>query len=342
MGNITIKDIARLADVGIATVSRALNNSGTINEETKKKILDIASKYHYIPNSNARNLKVSQTQNIALLVKGISNPFFADMMKEIQRQVNLRRYSLIIQQVDDETNELDVAMELIMSKKICGIIFMGGTYNHPEEELIRLNIPCVLTTITLAEKQNSEFFSSVVIDEVKESKKATDYLLSLGHTKIVFLAKSPFVPNTTGNMRLKGYEEALLQAGLKFDPSLVGDCEYTPSSGYSAMNRLFSKHKDVTGIFAGADTIAIGCAKAALTSGRRIPEDVSIIGFDGIETAEYFNPSLDTISQPGIDMALSSINLLFDLINGTGKNEHITYQAVLLKRGSCSLAPVYK
>lgn len=335
MGTITIKDIARIADVGIATVSRALNNTGTVNEETKKKILNIAKEYHYIPNSNARNLKVTQTQNIALLVKGISNPFFADMIKEIQRQVNLRRYSLIIQQIDDDTNELDVALELILEKKICGIIFMGGTYNHPEQEVIRLNIPCVLTTITLAGNQNSQYFSSVVIDEVNEAKKATEYLISLGHRQIAFLAKSPFVPNTTGNMRLKGYKEAMETVGLEFDTSFVEDCEYTPSSGYSAMNRLLNKNKELTAVFAGADTIAIGCAKAALNSGRCIPDDISIIGFDGIEMAEYFNPSLDTISQPGIAMALSSINILFDLINGSTENQHLLYQAVLLKRGSC-------
>nr|WP_267490806.1 substrate-binding domain-containing protein [Paenibacillus monticola] len=271
------------------------------------------------------------------MVKGITNPFFANMIREIERQVNLRGYPFLIHQVEDGTDEITAAVQLVKEKNLCGIIFMGGTYDHSEEKFRQLNIPFVLTTITTTQEVDPDLFSSVIIDEMKEAYKATSYLISLGHTNIGFLAKSPLLNETTGNRRFLGYKQALEEHDLPYDPQLLEDCEYSPSSGFNATRRLLNKNKGVTAIFAASDTIAMGSAKAVLSAGLSIPDDISIIGFDGIEMAEYYHPSLDTISQPGTEMALSSVGVLFDLISKRSGNQHIVYDAVLLKRGSCKM-----
>lgn len=330
-----IKDIARLSGVGISTVSRVLNNTGFVSDATRTKVMEVVKKYNYIPNSSARNLKMTQSNTIALMVKGISNPFFSNMIKEVERQVNLRGCPLLIQHVEDGSDEINAALQLVKEKNLYGVIFMGGTYDHSEEKFRQLNIPFVLTTITTTQEVDPAVFSSVIIDDVQEAYKATSYLISLGHTKISFLARFPLVQHTTGNRRLLGYIKALEEQGIPYDPSLVEDCEYSPSSGFTATKRLMNKNKDMTAVFAASDTIAIGAAKAILSSGLSIPGDISVIGFDGIEMAEYYHPSLDTISQPGVDMAKASVEILFDLITGQSTNKHVVFDSVLVKRGSC-------
>lgn len=205
--DVNIKDIARISGVGISTVSRVINNKGLVSKATREKVLSVVREYNYVPNSNARNLKTTESKNIALMVKGITNPFFSNMIKEIERQVNLRGYPFLIQQVEDGTDEIKAAIQLVKEKNLCGIIFMGGTYNHSEEKFKQLTIPFVLTTITSTQKVDPSVFSSVIIDELKEAYKATNYLISLGHTNIGFLAKSPLLDETTGNRRHLGYKK---------------------------------------------------------------------------------------------------------------------------------------
>lgn len=330
-----IKDIAKLSGVGISTVSRALNNTGPVSETTRAKIMEVIKQYNYIPNESARNLKMTQSRTIALMVKGITNPFFSNMIKEVERQVNLRGCPLLIQHVEDGVDELNAAIHLAKEKNLYGVIFMGGTFDHDESKFRQLPIPFVLTTITATQEVDPSAFSSVIIDDIQGAYKAAQYLISLGHTKIGFLARFPLVQNTTGNRRFLGYLKALEDGGIPFDPAMVEDCEYSPSSGFSATKRLMNKKRGITAVFAAADTIAMGVAKAVLTSGLTIPGDMSVIGFDGIEMAEYYHPSLDTVSQPGVEMATSSVEILFDLIMGQTENKHIVFESTLVKRGSC-------
>ncbi|MDO3408664.1 LacI family DNA-binding transcriptional regulator [Saccharibacillus sp. CPCC 101409] len=329
-----IKDIAKISGVGISTVSRVLNNSGVVSDATRARVMSVVKQYNYVPNSNARNLKMTQSNTIALMVKGISNPFFANMIKEVERQVHLRGCPLLIQHIEDGVDEIGAAVQLVKEKNLCGVIFMGGTYDHSEEEFKQLTVPFVLTTITTIKEVDPSVFSSVSIDDVHSAYKATNYLISLGHRSICFLARFPLVENTIGNRRLLGYKKALEEHGIPYDPAFVEDCEYAPSFGFAAAKRLMNKNKGATAMFAASDAIAIGVAKAVLSSGLSIPGDMSIVGFDGIEMAEYYHPSLDTISQPGVEMAHVSVETLFDLIAGETANKHIVFESLLVKRGS--------
>jgi len=334
---VNIKDIAKLSGVGISTVSRVINNTGSVSEATQKKVMDVVSAYNYIPNNSARNLKIAQSKNIALLVKGITNPFFNKMIRVIEQGVALRGYPLMIQNVDVTDNELDIAIREAQDRNLCGVIIMGGTYTYSEERFRQLSIPCVLVTVSAGEEVDTALYSSVRIDDEQEAYRVTSYLISQGHRRIGFLYRTPSETATPNVLRYNGYLRALQEHCVPFDPNLVATNRTIEASGYNVgfqlMKQLYTKNRDMTAVFAFADILAIGAAKAVFSMGFSIPEDVSIVGFDGIEMAEYYHPSLDTVFQPATEMALSSIEILFDMMQG-GKSQHIVYDSMLLKRGS--------
>ncbi|MDF2473418.1 MAG: LacI family transcriptional regulator [Anaerocolumna sp.] len=334
---ITIKEIAKLSGVGITTVSRVLNNSGPVSPKTREKIMSVISEYNYIPNNNARNLKSTQSNSVALLVKSIANPFFQKMINVIKQKVALRGYQLIIQNVEDTENEVDVAIQETQDRNLQGIIIMGGSFNYSPEKFKRLKVPCIFMTVSAGADVPLENYSSVRIDDEAEAFKAVEYLISLGHRRIGFIYNAPINIMTPNSLRHKGYLRALQQYNIPYDPALIAT-DFSSLSGFDfgfkMMKQLLLKNKDLTAVFAFADIVAIGAAKAVLSSGLRIPEDISIIGFDGIEEAEFYHPSLDTISQPAHQMALSGVEVLFDMMQG-GKTQHIIYESSLLKRGSC-------
>lgn len=335
---ITIRDIARLSGVGISTVSRVINNSGYVSEDVRRNVNAIIKQYHYVPNTNARNLKLSGSKNIALFVKGITNPFFNKMMRVIEQKAALRGYPLLVQDVMFDGDELEVAIRETQERSLCGVILMGGASSYTLESFRRLGVPCVLTTVSAADEVPTDAYSSVRIDDEKEGRRVTEYLISLGHRRIGFIYKSEAGTSTPNWQRYMGYCRALEEHDIPLDPALVaGDYGMGDASGYAAgfnaMKQLYARNHDMTAVFAFADILAIGAAKAAFSMGLRIPEDISIVGFDGIEAAEYYNPSLDTIYQPANDMALSSIETLFDMMQG-GQAQHLVYDAVLMKRGS--------
>ena len=336
--SITIRDIAKMAGVGVSTVSRVINNKGYVSEATRKKVMDVINAYNFTPNNSARNLKVTRSRNIGLIVKGITNPFFNKMIPVIEQGVALRGHSLIVHNVASHEHELDIAIREAQDHNLRGVIIMGGTYDYTEDEFRQLSIPCVLVTISAGGKVDKSLYSSIRIDDEEEGYKATSYLISLGHRRIGFLYRAPWETVTPNYLRYQGYLRALKENGIPYDPELVA-INYGPDDsgydvGFNLMKQLYMRNRDMTAVFAFADILAVGAAKAVFSMGLRVPDDISIIGFDGIEVAEYFHPSLDTIYQPAKEMALNSINILFDMIKG-GKTQHIVYDSVLLKRGSC-------
>lgn len=333
---VTIKDIAKLSGVGISTVSRVINGSDSVSSETRQKVMDIVHQYNYIPNNSARNLKATQSNNIALLVKGIGNPFFGKMMRIIERELEVAGYTLLIRDVAHVFNELDIAIQEAQDYNLRGVILMGGSFTGQDEKFRQLKIPCVLLTVSAGPGVDTSLYSSVRIDDEEEGFRVAEYLISMGHRKIGFIYGDNI--DTPNGLRYKGYCKALEQYGIPYDSSLVAspgrsfdDLGY--DTGFQVMRELYSKNKDMTAVISFADVLAVGAAKAILSMGLRIPEDISVVGFDGAEISEFFHPALDTAYQPAKEMALSSIEVLMDMIQG-GKSRHYVYDTVLLKRGS--------
>lgn len=335
MSAITIKDIAKMCGVGVSTVSRAMNNHPDINPETKKKIMDTIAQYDYIPNNSARNLKRSESNTIAVLVKGIDNPFFQGMFQIFERQVQKTDYSFIIHRVEEREDEVAVALELEREKRLKGIIFLGGAFGNSEERLKKMDIPFVLCTVGMTDRVDKSLYSSISIDDYKESYRLVSYLCDLGHRKIAIIT-GKLDDESIGKLRFQGYVQALMDHGIELDPKLVRYMkqdlrEYSPENGYAVAKELLEEGVDFTALYVVSDNTAFGACKAILESGKRIPEDYSVAGFDGIKLSRYYHPSLTTMEQPCEKMAEESIRLLIDLIEGKKENQHKIFDAKLLE-----------
>lgn len=340
MEDITIKDIAKKCGVGVSTVSRAMNNHPDINPKTKDMIMQVIKETGFAPNNNARNLKRTDAKCIALLVKGIGNPFFTKMIQVIEEETKNRKYAMVLRHVDNSEDEVAVAMELIKEKRLRGIVFLGGTFYHDREVLERLNVPFIFSTIGISEvsEEERQAYSNIAVDDKLESKRMTDYLLDLGHKKIAIIAEGPR-ECSVGQLRLEGYLKAFADRGLETDPDLIVYVDekierYSMENGYLTAQKLLKTGKDFTAIFAIADNLAMGACRAMIEAGKEIPRDVTVVGFDGIDAGKYYNPQLTTMKQPVADMAKKTISLLLDVIAGKKQHEHILFPAELVIRES--------
>ena len=334
MESITIKDVARICGVGVSTVSRAINNHPDINQETKDKILQVIEEYHYIPNNSARNLKRSDSNTIAVLIKGISNPFFNSMIKILEQEVQKKKYSFVLHRVDEHQDEVDVALQLVKEKRLKGIIFLGGFFTHRQEKLEQLDVPFVLSTVGILDQMNQNIYSSVSVDDFAEAYKMTDYLCGLGHERILLLAAKPD-DESIGKLRLEGYKKALADHGLPVIEEniifMAPDVEsYTMEGGYRSMKKALEEGKDFTAVFAISDSLAIGACKALFDAGKRIPEDYSVAGFDGLDITGYYNPTITTIRQPVEEMARATSKILFDVIRQRSGHKQMIFPGELV------------
>lgn len=336
---ITIKDIARICGVGVSTVSRAINNHPDINPVTKKAIMDTIDKYGYIPNNSARNLKRTDAKCIAVLIKGLTNPFFAGMLRIIEEEADKKRYSLVLRHVEFYQDEVDVALQLIKEKRLRGIIFLGGHFAHSEDKLSKLTVPFVIATAgCIPENMSRKMYSSVTVDDEKEGYNMTKYLLEQGHRKIAILTADESDASIS-HLRLLGYCRAMEEYGIKVDEDLICTMKegiewYSMQNGYVITKELLERRDDVTAVFAISDVMAVGACRAVRDKGKRVPQDIAVAGYDGIDMGIYSVPSITTIKQPVDEIAREAVLLLFDIISGKKEHQHKVFDAQLIVRES--------
>ena len=348
MTDITIKDIARMCHVGVSTVSRALNNQSDINPNTRARILEVVKETGFVPNSTARLLKQSETNSIALLVKGITNPAFSGMLQIMEEQAEEKGYAAILRHVGPTEDEVPVALSLVKERKLKGIVFLGGNFTHEEQELQQLGVPFVFATIgedseeTAASKGRHDNgkvgYANIAVDDVKASCDAVEYLIRLGHRRIGMIAEGLGMPSV-GQLRYRGYCRALEAAGITHREEDVtvaaeGIEHFSLSNGYKAAQRLMEKSPDLTAIFCVSDVLAFGACRAILDAGKRIPEDMSVMGFDGIEMGSYVNPRLSTMRQPFEEIAASAMKSLFGMLEDGAAPCDDIMEAQLVERES--------
>ena len=331
----TIKDIARICGVAVSTVSRAINNHPDINEETKNQIMQAIKDNNYIPNNSARNLKRSESNTIAVLIKGISNPFYNNMLKVFEREIQDKKYSFLLHRVEEQEDEIDIALLLEKEKRLKGIVFLGGYFSHSEDKLCKMKVPFILSTGGVSEQIDKESYSIVAVDDFVESYKMVDYLCKLGHKRIAIISAPPD-DESIGKTRLEGYMKALVDNQIPFDEKLVRYKKddtmdtFSMKYGYEVTKELVSSNIDCTAIFAISDSMAVGSSKAIFELGKRVPEDYSISGYDGMDISFYYNPSITTIRQPVEEMAQETIRILFDIIDGKVRRGRKTFEAELV------------
>lgn len=339
MEEITIKDIARICGVGVSTVSRAINNHPDINPQTKEMVMQVIRENNYIPNNSAQNLKRQDAKAIAVLVKGINNSFFSEMIKVLEEEIKEKNYSMVLQQVDFEEDEVDVALKLVKEKRLRGIIFLGGYLVHSEDKLAQLHVPFILCTTGMVPKGYSRnTYSSVAVNDTKESYKLVDYLCKNGHKDIAIICARK-TDASIGKLRLEGYKKALKDNGIPVRDEMILTmkpeiADYSLENGYVVMKEFLEKGIPCSAVFAISDILAIGAGKAISEAGLRVPEDISLAGFDGVEIGKYVIPSLTTLKQPVDSIARETTRILFNIIADKAKHQHCVFDGELVIRES--------
>lgn len=328
---VTIKDIAKVAGVSYATVSRALNDHPEINEETKKKIKEIAKQMGYTPNAVARGLVKKNTNMIALLIPDITNPFYPEVARGVEDFARENGYCVFLCNTNwDEKNEQKY-LNILKERRVDGIIIAPvsmDTYDYISEN--NEDIPVVY----IGNRMEDSKASYVVIDDFKAGYIATEYFVKLGHTNIAFIGGHD---RTTSHIdRINGYKHALMENGLETDINSIKGFSFKKESGYGTFLEMVKNRRVPTAIVAENDIIALGIMEAAEKHGYEIPKDISIIGIDDIEFGLLSKINLTTVAQPKFDIGHKSAGILLDLISGSVDSKQVILEPFLIVRGTCS------
>lgn len=331
---VNIKDVAKKAKVAVSTVSRVLNDHKDVSKDTKEHVLKIIDELNYIPNNSARNLKRTNTNSIGIFVLGEYNPFFGEIVETLENEISEKGYSVMVHFHHVESNAMETAVQFTMEKKLLGLICLGG-YVAKENEgyLESLEAPTVFTSTIIDDEVNQSLFSSVSIDENSAVKEVMDHLIGLGHKRIGIITAEKQVM-CASLQRYDAYKSILKESGLDDSEDYVECGDYSIESGYNSMKKLLAKKCGITALFAVNDLMAIGAAKAVLESGLRVPEDISIVGFDGLDYSKYFHPSITTIKQPNSLFGKMSCKVLLEQIEKSGRKEHIVLDTEFIVRES--------
>ena len=322
----TIKDIARLSGYSIGTISRVLNNHPDVSEETRKKVQEVIVREGYQPNSNAKLLKQRTYSSITILVKGRMNVFFGSIVENIQTLLRENGEEAVVEYIDDFANEVLAAVQICLERRPKGLIFLGGNIEYFRHDFGKIEVPSVLLTNSAA-GLGFDNLSSFTTDDTAASQEAIDYLIRAGHTRIGIIGGSA---NETDEghidfQRLAGCEKIFARHKIPFDPALqYQPCRFSLRDGYEAADILLHRDPSLTAIFAMGDIIALGAMRAAVDSGRRIPDDLSLIGYDGIPYARYSIPRLSTIRQDAQSIARRGVEDLLLRINYDRRPVHET------------------
>lgn len=311
----TIKDIAKESGYAVGTVSRVLNNHPDVSEKARNTIMAVVEKHHFKLNSNAKHLKQQASSGIAIIVKGSQNMLFASIVERLQRLLSEKKYASFIYYIGEEENEVERAERVCLERHPLGILFLGSDLEFFKERFDRLEIPCVLVTNSAAEL-GFDNLSSVSTDDEAGAQAAVAHLLKLGHRNIGILG-GYMEKSHAAHTRYKGCEKAFAEQGMKLEPGRqYRSAFFSMEEGYHAMEQLFEQMPDLTAVFAMADVLAVGAIRAIRDRGLRVPEDVSVIGFDGIELGNYLSPRLTTVRQARERIADRSLEILLSDIAG--------------------------
>jgi len=308
----TIKDLSAKTGYAVATISRVLNNHPNVSEKARKIILETAKEYGFQLNENAKQLKQSHSNTILVIVKGTGNEFFAEMLEYIQNLIAKTRYLLVVDYLEEDSNEVIRAVQLCREKKPLGILFLGGNAKNFAADFSKIDIPCVEVTNDASALQFSNL-SSVTTDDRAAARCAIDTLIACGHRKIAVIGGDQ-TSSDISRLRFDGCCLSFARHGIPFDPQRsYRGVHFSCEDGYNATRSLLEEG-DYTAIFAFSDVMAIGAIRALWEAGKRVPEDISVIGFDGLQIGEYTLPRLSTVAQSVEQLAERSMQLLLQNI----------------------------
>jgi LacI family transcriptional regulator len=325
MSQVTIKDIAKALGISTSTVSRALRDSYEINEETKIRILNYAKSVNYSPNPIALSLKENKSHSIGIIVPEIANYFFSEVINGIDSVAYAHGYHVVTFQ-SHESYEREISnVHHVLSRKADGLIMSLSSNTNDFEHLIRV-MDDRFPIIFFDRVPPIDNVYKVVSDNFEGAYKATEYLLSKGKKRIAHITSPPVLSIT--RERLEGYKAALKQKGLAVNEELIKYCGFALDDAYHTINDLV-KHCNPDSFLVCSDRLAINCLQGIKNLKEKLPDDVEIVGYTNLKTANLLSPALSTVVQPAFEMGVKAAELLFSILNA--KHRKIPYQTISLK-----------
>ncbi|MCO7255975.1 MULTISPECIES: ribose operon transcriptional repressor RbsR [Dickeya] len=302
----TMKDVARLAGVSTSTVSHVINDNRYVSDAIRERVMKAVEQLNYAPSALARSLKINQTRTIGMLLTASSNPFYAEVVRGVERCCYERGYSLILCNTEGDHHRLSRSLETLLQKRVDGLLLMCTESYLPSPDIIR-RYPSI--PVVMMDWAPFEGSSDIIKDNsLQGGEMATHYLISQGYRKIACIAGPQ--DKTTAHNRLEGYRKAMHQSGLSIPVGyeVIGDFEF--EAGFRAMQQLLALPERPDAVFTSNDAMAVGVYRALYEAGLSIPDDMAVVGYDDIELARYLSPPLTTIHQPKGELGELAIDTL--------------------------------
>jgi len=326
----TIYDIAKAANVSIATVSKVMNKSGRISDKTRKRVMDIMSEMNYQPSVVASALTKKRTYTIGLLIPDLANPFFAEIARSVEDRAQELGLNLVICNTDNNVDKEEKYIGLLKQKGADGIIMATGAHN---QAIVKKLIQQKQTIAVIARDMPSLAVDAVLVDDFLGGYLAANHLIELGHRRIAVIAESMKV--ISSRERVRGCSQAMAEADLPFDDHWVRESAFHVEDGKATAGDLLDEPQPPTAIFACNDLLAIGAIQAARERGMNVPRDLSVVGFDNTILATIIDPPLTTIAQPIQELGRQVVDLIAQGIDGANASkQRFVLLPVLVVRGS--------
>ncbi|WP_144493699.1 catabolite control protein A [Bacillus pumilus] len=311
MNNVTIYDVAREANVSMATVSRVVNGNPNVKPTTRKKVLEAIDRLGYRPNAVARGLASKKTTTVGVIIPDISSIFYSELARGIEDIATMYKYNIILSNSDQNTDKELHLLNTMLGKQVDGIVFMGGNITDVlVEEFKRSPVPIVLAASVEEQAQTP----SVNINYEQAIYDSVQLLVEKGHKRIAFVS-GPMSEPINSMRKLAGYKRALEEAGIAFDDALVAEGDYSYDSGIESLAHLLEQSDKPTAVIAATDEMALGVIHGAQDRSVSIPEDLEVIGFDNTRLSLMVRPQLTTVVQPTYDIGAVAMRLLTKLMN---------------------------
>jgi DNA-binding LacI/PurR family transcriptional regulator len=332
---VNIFDIAKKTGFSITTVSRVINDTGLVKQETREKILQVMRENNYTPNSLAQGLAKKESTAIGMLVPNINNPFYSEMVRAVQDVVGKNNYALVAVNTDDRLDEEKRILSALIAKRVDGLIFAGGRDLDDAHNRHVRDVAKRIPTVFVCEDIDDPNIYCVNTRKELATRLLTRHLIELGHSRIYFVnTQEEFKPSTE---KIAGYRAALEENGISYAPNRVLHCNNTIFDGYTAGQRIAENLNGATAVITASDIMAMGLMNALVKAGYSIPDDISVAGFDNIAISEYFNPSLTTVGSSLYEMAQMAAVILERLISGKSVERRVTVlEPKVVLRSSCS------
>ncbi|MBO0993131.1 LacI family DNA-binding transcriptional regulator [Bacillus sp. SD088] len=330
----TIQDVARVAGVSVATVSRVLNNSPLVKKNTTIKVEEAIKKLGYQPNYLGRDLRRAETRRVLFFTHSLGTPITGELVKGMDDAAKQHGYYLMVCPIDNSREREEELLQLLKNKIVDGLIVISSTLQSDELDELGEKYPIV----QVGEWIETQHICSVSVDDEKAAIDAVNHLIGLGHKRIAMI--NSHVPKMTSSkiLRERGYIKALQSANIPFDEALLKHGEETYEKSFQLTTELLKIESPPTAIFCYNDVLAIGCVNAIKASGYKIPDDIAVIGFDNTKEAIMSTPTITTIHQPKYELGYKTMELLIhNMKNEQNKGKHITIEHKLIIRdSSCS------